>query len=113
VGPSTLDKELIRRNLRASLPACLCPALPELLEQAPAGFRLRLIVEVEASGSFTTRLGRFEGGEPDPASALATGLRRMEICIEQRLQTGIDWKGLAGRAFRFVYPFSHGFSCVQ
>jgi hypothetical protein len=113
VGPSSLDRELIRRNLRNSFPACFCPALPSLLEQAPPGFRLRLVVEVAANGSFTTRLGRFEGAEPDPSSRLATELRRMETCIEQRLQTGLDWTGMAGRPFRLVYPFRHGYSCLD
>ncbi len=110
VGPSALDKELIHRNVRRHLKPCLCPALPAM-QQAPAGFHLRMTVTVDAAGVSTVHVGRFDGVEPPATSPLVGQLRKAERCIERGLQTGIDWKGMAGRPFRIIYPFFHGLPC--
>jgi hypothetical protein len=111
-GPSRLDSELIRRNLRRHFKPCLCPALPAM-QGAPAGFHLRMTVAVDARGGFAVELGRFDGPQPPPESALVGELRKAEGCIERGLQTGIDWKGMAGRPFRITYPFLHGLPCTD
>jgi len=108
----TLDKERIHRVLRRSSRSCLCPTLPGIVDQLPPDFYLSLSIDIDAKGTFTTKLGGFLDHSQDPKSKIVRALSKMEECIEDSLRTaGFDRKYFQGKPFRIRYPFNLGSRC--